>query len=146
MSASHMIMRGLLEEGLDIVRAARNRYDGSRRNPWNEIECGSYYARSMSAWQLVNAWAGLSADLVAGRISFAPKSEGDFIVFWSAGNGFGQLARRGTEWSFSVLGGSIDIGEIAVAGLGAHRLARRRAIIAGERLALQFASGQPPAE
>ena len=50
MSASHMIMRGLVEEGLDVVRAARNRHDGSRRNPWNDIECGSYYARSMSAW------------------------------------------------------------------------------------------------
>ena len=59
MSASHMIMRGLVEEGLDVVRAARDRHDGSRRNPWNDIECGSYYARSMSAWQLVNAWAGL---------------------------------------------------------------------------------------
>ena len=64
--------------GLDIVRAARDRHDGARRNPWNDIECGSYYARSMSAWQLVNAWSGLSADLVAGRIGFAPKAEGDF--------------------------------------------------------------------
>ena len=59
MSASHMIMRGLVDEGLDVVRAARDRHDGARRNPWNDIECGSYYARSMSAWQLVNAWAGL---------------------------------------------------------------------------------------
>ena len=75
MSASHMIMRGLVEEGLDVVRAARDRHDGARRNPWNDIECGSYYARSMSAWQLVNAWAGLNADLVAGRIGFAPKAE-----------------------------------------------------------------------
>ena len=81
-------------KGLDVVRAARDRHDGARRNPWNDIECGSYYARSMSAWQLVNAWAGLSADLVAGRIGFAPKAEGDFVLFWSAGNGFGQLTSR----------------------------------------------------
>ncbi len=66
MSASHLIMHGLVEEGLDIVRAARDRHDGSRRNPWNDIECGSYYARSMSAWQLVNAWSGLHADFVDG--------------------------------------------------------------------------------
>ena len=59
MSASHLIMHGLVDEGMDIVRAARNRHDGSRRNPWNDIECGSYYARSMSAWQLVNAFSGL---------------------------------------------------------------------------------------
>lgn len=139
MSASHMIMRGLVDEGLEIVRTARDRYDGARRNPWNEIECGSYYARSMSAWQLVNAWAGLNADLVAGRIGFAPKTEGDFTLFWSAGNGFGQLIRHDQELTFSVLGGSLDIGEIAFAGLGVHRLAKRRAIATGERLALQFA-------
>jgi hypothetical protein len=138
-----MIMRGLVAEGLDVVRAARDRHDGARRNPWNDIECGSYYARSMSAWQLVNAWAGLSADLVAGRIDFAPKESGDFTLFWSAGNGFGQLIRRGTELTLTVLGGSLDVGEIAVAGLGVHRLAKRRAIGTGERLALQFAPGQP---
>ena len=97
MSASHMIMRGLVDEGLSVVRAARDRHDGARRNPWNDIECGSYYARSMSAWQLVNAWAGLSADLVAGRISFAPKDEGDCTLFWSAGNGFGQLHAQGRQ-------------------------------------------------
>ena len=76
MSASHMIMRGLVDEGLAIVRAARDRHDGSRRNPWNDIECGSYYARSMSAWQLVNAFSGLHADFVAGRLAFAPKAAG----------------------------------------------------------------------
>lgn len=143
MAASHMIMRGLVEEGLEIVRAARDRYDGARRNPWNEIECGSYYARSMSAWQLVNGWAGLSADLVVGRIGFVPKAEGDFTLFWSAGNGFGQLMRRGRELTLSVLGGSLDVGEIAVAGLGVHQIGERRAIAAGERLALQFAPGEP---
>ena len=143
MSASHMIMRGLIEEGLDVVRAARNRHDGSRRNPWNDIECGSYYARSMSAWQLVNAWSGLSADLVAGRISFAPKQQADCAVFWSAGNAFGSLIRRGEETNLEVLGGSLDVAEIAVAGLGVHRLPVRRAIGKGERLILQFMSESP---
>ncbi len=143
MSASHMIMRGLLDEGLDVVRAARDRHDGARRNPWNEIECGSYYARSMSAWQLVNAWAGLSADLVAGRIGFAPKAEGDFTLFWSAGNGFGQLTSHAGELTLSVLGGSLDVSEIAVAGLGVHRLGKRRAIVTGERLLLHLTPGNP---
>ena len=143
MSASHMIMRGLVEEGLDIVRAARDRHDGSRRNPWNDIECGSYYARSMSAWQLVNAWAGLSVDLVAGRIGFAPKAEGDFVLFWSAGNGYGQLTSHAGKLTLSLLGGSLDVSEIAVAGLGVHRLGKRRAIVTGERLPLQFVPGQP---
>ena len=52
MLASHLIARGLVEEGLTIVRAARARHDGSRRNPYNDIECGSYYARSLSSYAL----------------------------------------------------------------------------------------------
>jgi uncharacterized protein (DUF608 family) len=143
MSASHMIMRGLVDEGLEVVRAARDRHDGSRRNPWNDIECGSYYARSMSAWQLVNAWSGLSADLVVGRIGFAPKAKGDYTLFWSAGTGFGELTRKGEALTFTVLGGSIDISEIAIAGLGAHRLPARRTLRQGEALTLQLTPESP---
>ena len=33
MSASHMIMRGLVDEGLEIVRAARDRHDGAQAQP-----------------------------------------------------------------------------------------------------------------
>ena len=117
-----MIMRGLVEEGLDVVRAARDRHDGSRRNPWNDIECGSYYARSMSAWQLVNAWAGLSADLVAGRIGFAPKPQGDFAAVLVGRQWHWPADPACRETDLSVLGGSLDVSEIAVAGLGVHRL------------------------
>ncbi len=54
--AAHMIFEGMNEEGLSIVRAARARHDGRRRNPYNEFECGSHYARALSAWGLVVAW------------------------------------------------------------------------------------------
>jgi len=77
--------------------------------------------------------------VVAGRIAFAPKEEADYNLFWSAGNGFGQLARTAGEVSLTVLGGSLDVGEIAVDGFGVHRLASRRPISAGERLVLNFA-------
>lgn len=116
MSASHMIMHGLVEEGMDIVRGARNRHDGSRRNPWNDIECGSYYARSMSAWQLVNAFSGLSADFVAGKLSFAPKVTGDYKLFWSAGTAFGTLTNRAGKVTLEVLGGRLAASQVLVDG------------------------------
>lgn len=116
MAASHMIMNGLVEEGLAIVRAARDRHDGSRRNPWNDIECGSYYARSMSAWQLVNAISGLSADFVAGELRFDPKVEGDCRLFWSAGTAFGTLTRNGKAISLAVVGGRLKAKRLVVAG------------------------------
>ena len=52
MFASHLIARGLVDEGLTVVRAARARHDGSRRNPYNDIECGSHYARRYRSYAL----------------------------------------------------------------------------------------------
>ena len=136
-SASHMIMRGLVDEGLEIVQAVRRRYDGSRRNPWNEIECGSYYARSMSAWQLVNAFSGLQADTIAGRLCFAPRLEGDGSLFWSAGTAFGTLKRSGQAHIITVLGGVLDVAEITV-GDRVHRLPDRSRLEAGRTITLDL--------
>jgi non-lysosomal glucosylceramidase len=116
MSASHMIMRGLVEEGLEVVRTARDRHDGSRRNPWNDIECGSYYARSMSAWQLVNAWSGLQADFVEGTLSFAPAIPGDQRLFWSAGTAFGHLVIEQGTARLEVIGGTLPPVKVIVNG------------------------------
>jgi non-lysosomal glucosylceramidase len=115
-SASHLIMHGLVDEGLTIVRAARDRHDGARRNPWNDIECGSYYARSMSAWHLVNAWSGLSADFVAGTLSFDPKPSGDYRLFWSVGQSWGELSRLGDQLTLSVKAGALQLSRLTVAG------------------------------
>ncbi len=47
---------GLKEAGLAVAAAVRHRHDGQYRNPFNEPECGSYYARSMASWALLDAW------------------------------------------------------------------------------------------
>ena len=51
--ACHMIQEGMVAEGLEVVQAIRDRYDGFKRNPWNEIECGNNYARSMASYALL---------------------------------------------------------------------------------------------
>jgi uncharacterized protein (DUF608 family) len=47
---------GLKDEAVQVVEAVRGRHAGSNRNPFNEPECGSYYARSMASWALLDAW------------------------------------------------------------------------------------------
>ncbi|MHC4887633.1 MAG: GH116 family glycosyl hydrolase, partial [Planctomycetota bacterium] len=54
--ASHLAMVGEKEKCLEIVRAARRRYDGRVRNPYNEYECGHWYARAMSSYALLQAF------------------------------------------------------------------------------------------
>lgn len=39
-AAIQMIQIGMVEEGMAAIQAIRDRYDGEKRNPWNEIECG----------------------------------------------------------------------------------------------------------
>jgi non-lysosomal glucosylceramidase len=117
MFASHLIARGLVDEGLTIVRAARARHDGSRRNPFNDIECGSYYARSLSSYALLNAFVGLTFDQRVGEIGFAPARPGDAVYFWSAGRGWGEIAFRGAAATLTVKGGELRISRLRLPAL-----------------------------
>jgi hypothetical protein len=133
-SASHMLLRGLESEALTIVEAARARYDGRRRNPYSDIECGSYYVRSLSAWALVNAWSGLDADLRAQRLAFKPRTaRGTF--FWSAGGAWGRLVVDAASARLDVLGGTISLRELVV-GARKATLDVARTFSAGESLAI----------
>ena len=57
---------GSLEQGVEVTAAVRDRYDGEKRNPWNEIECGSNYARSMASWGAMIVLSGFSYDATRG--------------------------------------------------------------------------------
>lgn len=88
--ATNLIYEGYVDEAMDIVHGVRKRYDGMRRSPYNEIECGNHYARSMAAWGLLVALSGYEFDLPKGEIRFAPKVETDgFTCFYSNGKEWG---------------------------------------------------------
>ena len=95
--AAHLIYEGYVDEGVRIVRAVRNRYDGQRRNPWDEVECGNHYARALASWSLLLALSGFHYSAPEKRMGFAPKSEeGRFVSFWSAEPGFGLYEQERT--------------------------------------------------
>ena len=93
--AAHLIYEGYMDEGLTIVKAIRDRHDGVRRNPWNEVECGHHYARSMASWGLILALSGFSYDMMFGSIGFDPRiNHEDFKSFWSTGTAWGKVHQR----------------------------------------------------
>jgi len=93
--ASHLIYEEMVEEGLAIVQAIRNRHDGRRRNPWNESECGDHYARAMSSWALILALSGFVYSAPQGHLEFAPRlNPRRFRGFWSTGSGWGSFTQR----------------------------------------------------
>jgi hypothetical protein len=115
-----MIQEGMLAEGVELVRAVRDRYDGSRRNPWNEIECGSNYARSMAAFALLLAYSGFEFDAVHGHVGFSPKvDDTPFTAFWSLGSGWGTCTLDVAEIRLQV-----KAGELPLSSFASDRLAR----------------------
>ncbi len=78
--AGLMIAEGMVTEGEQLIKAVRDRYDGEKRNPWNEIECGSNYARSMASYAFMPLYSGFSFDMTEKQIGFAPlNGQGRFL-------------------------------------------------------------------
>lgn len=112
--AIHMIQEGLIKEGMEIVKAVRNRYNGEKRNPWNEFECGSNYARSMASYALLLTFSGFEYNLPKGEIGFDPinlKSEGS-KYFWSLDSGWGMFIVNDNKIELEVRYGQLEIKQI----------------------------------
>ncbi len=98
--AAHLIYEGLLHEGLSLVEAVRARYNGDRRNPWNEIELGHHYARAMSSWSLLLAYSGFRYSAPEKLLAFHPRAgDGPFRCLFVAGSAWGVYSHTRTPQS-----------------------------------------------
>jgi hypothetical protein len=109
------MMMGHVKEGLDIVRASRNRYDGRIRNPFNEYECGHWYARALSSYGYLQALTGVRYDAVEWKL-YVDSKVGDFTSFLSTETGFGSVSLKTGKVSVNVVYGKIDIETISISG------------------------------
>ena len=110
--ASHLMLMGHVDEGLDIVRTLRDRYDGRVRNPFNEYECGHWYARAMSSYGLLQGLSGARYDAVEKVLYLEPSLPGDFRCFFAAATGYGTLGVREGKPFLEVQSGRIECQEI----------------------------------
>jgi uncharacterized protein (DUF608 family) len=110
--ASHLMGMGMVNEGLEIVRACRDRYDGRIRNPFNEYECGHWYARAMSSYGLLQGLSGARYDAVEKVLHLDPRVKGDFRCFLSTATGYGTVGFKHGKPFVEVRQGKIDIREI----------------------------------
>lgn len=96
--AAHLIREGFYNEGVRVVKGVRSRYDGVKRNPFNEVECGNHYARSMASYAVYLAAIGFGFDMTKKTVSFAPVVNGEnFSCFFTTGTGWGVYTRRETN-------------------------------------------------
>ena len=111
--AAHCWREGLHQEGRAVLDAVWARYDGRRRNPFNEIECGDHYARSLAGWSALQALAGFAHDGPAGAYTFdRPETTVPFL----AGSGWGLWSREGNELVLRCTRGRLDARRLTVVG------------------------------
>lgn len=115
--AALCIFIGKISDGLKIIQSIRNRYDGSHRNPWNEVECGDHYVRAMSSWTLLHALTGVNYSIELKRLTLEPRMNiNNLETFFITRISWGQVGQKITEGKFSafisIAYGKIDLKSI----------------------------------
>lgn len=109
-AAVGMLYEGMESEGLEVMQNIRDRYNGSRRNPFDEAECGHNYARAMASWSSIVALSGFHYSGVDRCIRFTDRPG---TYFWSNGSAWGTCEIRGSgdhrEVQFSLGHGRISL-------------------------------------
>ena len=111
--AAHCLFEGMTSDGLRLLRAVRARYDGSRRNPYNEIECGDHYARAMAGFSVLEAYTGAWYDAWAGHLRIGRGADRYPLL---AGTGWGEVRNSPATASVAILGGEVRLACVSVQG------------------------------
>ena len=114
--ASHLMFEGRVSEGLEIVRVCRDRYDGRVRNPFDEYECGHWYARAMSSYGLLQGLTGVRYDAVEKTLYIDSRVGESFKSFLSSATGFGTVGLKSGKPFIDIRSGEIDIRRVVVSG------------------------------
>lgn len=138
-----MLYEDMVAQGVELIENIRRRYDGERRNPWNEAECGHHYARAMASWAGLAALSGFGYHAADGKVTARPRISAEkFRSFWSTESGWGTFAQvvegSQTKFELTVLGGGLKCRsvELGTRGTTSH------ATLAGAAVAHQFREGQ----
>jgi uncharacterized protein (DUF608 family) len=119
-TSAHMISVGMVREGVECIGNIRARFDGEKRNPWDESEAGHHYARAMASWSAVVALAGFHYDGAKSAVRVEPLAAPtpNFRCFWSNGTGWGTYTLSGGTLAVHVIGGQLDCASCEFPGSG----------------------------
>ncbi len=151
-TAGLMIYSGMIDEAIECIGNIRARYDGEKRNPWDEPEYGHHYARAMASWTSIVAVSGFSYHGAEDSVIAVPRlPHRTFDCFWATGTGWGTFSYRpngkhGTRFMIRVLAGNLGCRsfEITASGTSASVRTSGKAIphiieLHGKQVVLRFA-------
>jgi non-lysosomal glucosylceramidase len=119
-AAALMAAHGMVEQASECIESTRKRYDGERRNPWDESECGPHYVRAMAAWSAIVALSGFHYRGQHRHVTITPRiNPAAMRSFWSTGTGWGvfglRTEKQQTRVTISVLSGRLPVQTVEVA-------------------------------
>jgi len=114
-AAVGMLYEGQTEAALKCITAIRNRFDGEKRNPFDEPECGHHYARAMASWSAILAMSGFHYNAIEKAMTITSKP-GKY--FWSNGYAWGTCEVKGKSATLKVQHGNIAISKFVIDGIG----------------------------
>jgi non-lysosomal glucosylceramidase len=141
-AAIGMLYEGQVKNGLRCMTSIRDRYDGLKRNPYDEAECGHHYGRAMASWGAVLALTGFSYSAVEQTLKLAPK---DGTAFWSNGYAYGTFRQKRVgakrQVTITSLKGNLPVRSLALSGFGSSTYDSPRVIRSGETMSFDVSPG-----
>jgi hypothetical protein len=122
-AAVGMLYEGMNVEGIKVIKNIRNRYDGAKRSPFDEAECGHHYARAMASWAANLALSGFHFSAIDQSIHFT-STPGTW--FWSNGYAWGVAKTDSSGVEISVKHGQLSLREL---GLGLKQIKLRKGVV-----------------
>lgn len=129
-AAIGMLYEGMYDDGIKVISNIRNRYDGKKRSPFDEAECGHHYARAMTAYGEVLALTGFHYSGVSKKMKFNPA---DGKQFWANGTTYGTIVQKqngaSMEVKINVLGENpLNLLEFELRGFGSYTFKKAQEI------------------
>ncbi len=110
-AAIGMIYEGQTENGLKCIKAIRDRYDGNKRNPFDEPECGHFYARAMASWSAPMAFSKFNYNAHEKNFTITAKPG---IYFWSNGSAWGNCIVEDKKVSINIEYGKLEVEKLSL--------------------------------
>ena len=133
-AAVGMIYEGQTDDALKCITSIRDRFDGYKRNPYDEIECGHHYARAMASWSSILALSGFQYSGVKKSISFTANLG---TYFWSNGYAWGTCKVEDKKATLNVISGQLPVSNFELKGLGSLKV-KNNLITSGETRTFTF--------
>lgn len=107
--AALCVHHGLVDEGLKVASAVRARYDGQERNPFNEVECGDHYIRSLSAASMPAAFHGVGYSAPRRRLTLPRRPVSTLRAVVTCGGASLSVVYGKDDGSLTVLTGELPL-------------------------------------